>query len=199
MIKLIIFDVGGVIDRFDESQYIDYISKKLGIDAVEFRNALIPPLDSMEIGKSTLLDMKKKLSRKFNVSQRALEWDEAFEKLESVNKQVVNLMSRLSKHYRVAILTNVSRSRHMVKVERYLGNIKAERTFASCYLKMAKPDPRIYRFVLNEMKIRPEEAIFIDNLKRNVVGAEKVGIKSIQFTDYNLLASKLKKLGVNTE
>ncbi len=196
MIKLIIFDVGGVLDNFDESMYADYLTRKLGIDRNEFWQALMPPLDRMELGHYTLAEMKKVLSKKFKVSQGQLEWDHAFDMLNSVNWNVINLANRLSKHYRIAILTNVSRSRHMVKMERYLKKVKYERLFTSCYLHMAKPDPRFYRFVLKEMGVKPSEAIFIDNLKRNTDGAEKVGIKSIQFKNYGDLARRFKTLGI---
>ena len=199
MIKLIIFDVGGVIDNFDESMYADYLSRKLGIDRNEFWEALTPPLDRMELGRYTLAEMKRVLSKKFRVSQGQLEWDYAFNMLNSVNWNVVNLANRLSKHYRIAILTNVSRSRHMVKMAHYLKKVKYERLFTSCYLHMAKPDPMFYRFVLREMGVKPSEAIFIDNLKRNTDGAEKVGITSIQFTNYNDLVKKLKKLKIRID
>lgn len=196
MIKLIIFDVGGVINNFDESMYVDYITAKLGIDRDEFWRALTPPLDRMELGLYTLSQMKKSLSRKFKVSEGRLEWDSAFEKLNTVNWNVINLANRLSKNYRIAVLTNVSRSRHLVNMARYLKRVKYDRLFTSCYLHMAKPDPKFYRFVLKEMKVQPSEAIFIDNLKKNTDSAQKIGITSIQFTGYNDLVKRLKKLGI---
>jgi HAD superfamily hydrolase (TIGR01509 family) len=64
---------------------------------------------------------------------------------------------------------------------------------------MAKPDPRIYRYVLKKMDIKPSEAIFVDNLKRNTNGAEKVGIKSIQFINYRKLVKDLKKLKIRID
>jgi putative hydrolase of the HAD superfamily len=197
--KLIIFDVGGVIDRFDESMYIKYISKKLHIDPTAFRNALIPSLDSMEIGKCSLAEMEAKLSKRFRVSRAELEWNSAFEKLNGVNWDVVNLINRLSRHYRITILTNVSRSRHLVKMHEYMHKVKYERLFASCYMGLAKPDPRIYRYTLKKMGVQPDEAIFIDNLKVNTDGAEKVGIKSIRFVNYKGLVASLKKIKIKID
>ena len=196
MIKLIIFDVGGVIDTFDEKYYIRYICRKLKIDQKEFKEALIPLLDKMEVSKISLDEMLYRLSQRFNISKEKLEWGSAFSKLNCVNTNVVKLMARLSKHYNIAILTNVSRSRHEMKMGRYLEKVKYDRIFASCYLKMNKPHAKIYRFVLKKMKVKANEAIFIDNLERNVAGARKVGIKSIQFKGYAQLAHSLKKIGI---
>jgi glucose-1-phosphatase len=195
-IKLIIFDVGGVIDTFDEIQYISYISKKLNIDPLAFSRLLIPLLDKMEISKISLADTQKALSKEFKVSERRLEWNSAFLRLNKVNKDVVALIAKLSKNYKIAILTNVSRSRHIVKMEQYLEKVKYDRIFTSYELRMHKPEHKIYEFVLKKMDTKPNEAIFVDNLITNIEGAKEVGINSIQFITYPKLVKKLKKLEV---
>ncbi len=197
MIKLIIFDVGGVIDNFDESQYIRYITKKLGLSGRRFAYELIPLLDRMEVGNMGIEEVKRRLARKFKVSIEKLEWDSAFIRLNTVNEDVVNLINRLSKKYKIAILTNVSKSRHLVKMERYLHRVKYDAIFASCYLKMRKPEHRIYKFVLNKMKVPPESAIFIDNLEINVDGASEIGMNAIRFVNYAALVKRLRKLGIS--
>lgn len=196
MIKLLIFDVGGVIDTFDESMYIGYISQMLNINPIKFRDALIPLLDKLEVGRLSLPYMINVLSKEFKVSKASLEWDSAFERINKVNWDVVKLINRLSRRYRIAVLTNVSRSRHTVKMERYLKKVRYERIFASCYIGMAKPDPKIYRYVLDKMRVEPNEAIFIDNLENNTEGAKRVGIKSINFIGYDDLVKRLGKLGI---
>ena len=157
MIKLIIFDVGGVIDTFDESQYIHYITRKLGLNSREFAYTLIPLLDKMEVGKMDIPDAEKILAQKFKVSQEKLEWNSAFIKLNSVNTDVIKLINKLSKKYKIAVLTNVSKSRHAEKMKRYLHHVEYDALFTSCYLKMRKPEHRIYRFVLKKMKARPKK------------------------------------------
>jgi putative hydrolase of the HAD superfamily len=58
--------------------------------------------------------------------------------------------------------------------------------FAACYvsgeLNLLKPDPEIYRHVLDDLGISAAEAVFIDNREPNVQGAESVGITSHLFT-----------------
>ncbi len=197
MIKLIICDIGGVIDTFGEIEYISYITKKFKLDPVEFRAILAPLISKMEVGKMGINEAESILSKKFNISTRQLEWNKSFERLNKLNKDVVKLINSLSKRYKMALLTNVSRSRHVVKMRTLIKGIKYDRVFASCYLKMAKPDPKIYQFVLKKMGAKPKEAIFIDNLEMNVQGARRVGIKSIRFTNYKNLVKQLRSLGIN--
>jgi len=52
----------------------------------------------------------------------------------------------------------------------------------SCNIKHRKPFPEIYRFLLKEYSLKPEECIFFDDVQENVDAAEKEGIKGVLFT-----------------
>ena len=49
-------------------------------------------------------------------------------------------------------------------------------------LSVLKPDPAIYRHVLDDLGISAAEAVFIDDREPNVRGAESVGITGHLFT-----------------
>ena len=49
--------------------------------------------------------------------------------------------------------------------------------------KMMKPDPAIYRLAIERFGIDPAGAIFIDDVAKNVAGAESVGIAGHRFVD----------------
>ena len=42
-----------------------------------------------------------------------------------------------------------------------------------------KPDPRSYRLVLDELGVEPAEAVFVDDLPRNVDGALACGLRTV--------------------
>ncbi|MGN6609918.1 MAG: HAD-IA family hydrolase [Jatrophihabitans sp.] len=46
---------------------------------------------------------------------------------------------------------------------------------------LAKPDPRAYREVLAALRVEAREAVFLDDLPRNVRGARAVGMTAIWF------------------
>ncbi len=48
-------------------------------------------------------------------------------------------------------------------------------------LNIVKPSREIFEHLLNKYGLKAEECVFIDDLERNVKGAEAVGIKGIQF------------------
>jgi len=52
----------------------------------------------------------------------------------------------------------------------------------SCDIKMTKPSPEIYRYIINKYNLIPEECVFFDDVEENTAAAEREGIKSILFT-----------------
>lgn len=60
-----------------------------------------------------------------------------------------------------------------------------------------KPEPEIYRVLLERYRLQPEECVFIDDTAENVRGAEAVGMSGIVFTDYEQAVSQLKSMGVS--
>ena len=48
----------------------------------------------------------------------------------------------------------------------------------SCELGVVKPDPAIYLHTVKKLNVTPDRALFIDNLQKNIVGAEAVGLNS---------------------
>ena len=69
----------------------------------------------------------------------------------------------------------------------------------SYQLGIAKPDPEIYRHVLKELGTEPEETIFIDDKKVNIVAALALGMKGILFTSATQLHAELVSLGYDAE
>ena len=53
----------------------------------------------------------------------------------------------------------------------------------SAELGLAKPDPAIYRLLLDEWSLPAQAAVFIDDFADNVVAARQLGMPAIRFRD----------------
>ena len=62
--------------------------------------------------------------------------------------------------------------------------------------KLIKPDPEIYRLLLNRYSLKAEESVFLDDTEKNLSGAEKLGIRTILFRSREQAVEDLEKLGV---
>jgi 2-haloacid dehalogenase len=59
-----------------------------------------------------------------------------------------------------------------------------------------KPDPRIFRILLDRYRIDPQAAVFIDDNPANAKAAEALGIHGIHFRSPALLRRELESLGL---
>lgn len=61
-----------------------------------------------------------------------------------------------------------------------------------------KPDPAIYRLLLDRYGLKPEECVFLDDMQQNLDAAAGFGIHTILFRSYAQAREDLKKMGVET-
>lgn len=62
--------------------------------------------------------------------------------------------------------------------------------------KITKPEKQAYIQILEELKSKPEETIFIDDLPENIKAAKELCINGIQFTNVTELKEQLKTIGI---
>ena len=67
----------------------------------------------------------------------------------------------------------------------------------SYQLRMAKPDPAIYRHVLQKLGTHPEETLFLDDKLVNTEAARALGMMAIQFTNTERLRDDLIAAGLD--
>jgi 2-haloacid dehalogenase len=65
--------------------------------------------------------------------------------------------------------------------------------------KMIKPDPRIYRLLLERHAIAAADAIYIDDNPRNAAAATALGLQGIHFSGPEPLRAELRRMGLLAE
>ena len=63
-------------------------------------------------------------------------------------------------------------------------------------VELAKPDPAIFQRLVTDFDIEPTEAVFIDDVPKNVDAARALGFHAIHFTSATALRSELADCGV---
>jgi len=111
------------------------------------------------------------------------------------NNELFDFAFKLKRKYKIAILSDQwhASKRALIKKE------DARRfnvVVVSCDVGMRKPNPKIYKLTLKRLKMKPEEAVFIDNRDWNIIPAKKLGMKTVLFRNNKQTFRELKKLGV---
>lgn len=66
----------------------------------------------------------------------------------------------------------------------------------SCRVQLVKPELKIYRYLLNEYGLKPDESIFIDDTEINLKPASTIGMKTILFKNPRQCEKQLDIYGV---
>jgi putative hydrolase of the HAD superfamily len=70
------------------------------------------------------------------------------------------------------------------------------------YTGILKPDPRAYQLCLETLKLPADQCVFVDDQRRNIDGAEKVGMSTVHFdvrAPKKSYAEALVKLGLSAD
>lgn len=101
----------------------------------------------------------------------------------TINENVLNIAKELKKKgYKIYILSNEAREWMEYKIRKFKLDKIFEKVYCSAFLGISKPDPEIFKKVLSELKIGPQDILFIDNQEKNIEVAKSLGIKTILFT-----------------
>lgn len=98
-----------------------------------------------------------------------------------------------------AIVSNMGDSVHqqMERDRKWLGRFDA--LVWSYQLRVTKPDPAIYRCVLEKLGTVPGETLFIDDRPANVDAAIALGMKGVVFASVEKLRADLVSMGLDAE
>ena len=111
--------------------------------------------------------------------------------------QDVAFLEKLSKRYRLALLSNTDPI-HIAHEEATFDFFRLfPMRIYSCTVGASKPDPLIYREALRACKVRAQEALYVDDVAAYVEAAQRLGVVGIQFLSPNQLIADLQTLGID--
>jgi len=197
---VVLFDIGGVLltngwDHHERSIVIEQF--KLDANALESRHA--KAFEAWERGD---LALDEYLDAVVFYEPRSFSHPEFFSSMCAQSKELPNgalcILKELaaSDKCRVGALNNEARETHEFRVSTFGLHNYFEYTFASCYMGIRKPDPKIYLRALGILGNKPERALFIDDRLENVAAAAAVGMKAVHFTGESHLRTQLGALDV---
>lgn len=70
-------------------------------------------------------------------------------------------------------------------------------TFVSCHTGLRKPDPRVYRHAIAELRADPASLVFVDDRAENCRAAREAGMQALEFQDAERLRADLRALGID--
>jgi glucose-1-phosphatase len=188
-IKNLIFDLGGIIINIDFQLTFEAFAKASGKDVLstikKFEEEKI--FARFEKGDYSEKELRFLINKELNTSLSDDAIDRAWNALlMDIPMLRLEMLKELAKNHRLFLLSNTN-SIHIPAVNRILQqtcgveklDLLFERVYYSYEIKMAKPDVKIYEFVLRDNDLKAGETLFIDDNADNIKGAAKAGIKTL--------------------
>ncbi len=187
-IKNIIFDLGNVLLNLDFDASIKAFHE-LGLDKKVLDNQQAysdPVFYDLEVGNIPPEEFRKRVRKVLNNPEATdQQIDDAwYAMILDIPAHRVKLLQELGKNFNIYLFSNTNNihiSRlHKAFLEQH--GIEFPALFVKDYysheINARKPDLESYQKVIQLAGINPEETLFVDDLEKNISGAQKAGLKT---------------------
>jgi glucose-1-phosphatase len=194
---VVVFDLGRVLVHID----FDAFPKKLGLNASNTSSltqaAVRKTAFEYETGKLStdkfLMTLEGIFKHKYSREQLLEAWDAI---ICEENAEMLPIVDAVQEKHDTAILSNTGAS-HFEKAYSTTSIIKKfDKRFLSYEIGAMKPDPVVYRHVIESLGVDPVSILFIDDIEENVKAAEAYGMLGIVYEGAEKLGNELKAQGI---
>lgn len=198
MLKAIILDLGGVLlDVYTCPDLITELARITQLEPIAIEELWQKHYDQLLVGNISPLAFLKLLINQYQLKLSPKEtlqiWEKSVEVPRSaINYDLINLVLNVRKRsniklYILSNMINLSSNDELVQ------NIKAQFDgyFASYTIGLKKPNPKIFKKLLESIKLKPEECLYVDDDNKYIKVAFELGFHTIHYKNNHELQYKL--------
>jgi epoxide hydrolase-like predicted phosphatase len=196
MIKAVFFDLGGVIVRTEFQAPRQHLAERLGMEYEDLVKLVFDSPSSIKASHGEISDKQHWAEVTKRLRLPAAETEairEEFFAGDVVDREIVEFLRSLRPRYFVGLISNA-----WPDLRDYIARQKFDDAFDHMVISgevgVMKPEARIYQIALEQARVSPNEAIFVDDVYENIEGCERVGIKGIHFKDPGSALKQFKTL-----
>ncbi|MDD3019770.1 MAG: HAD family phosphatase [Alphaproteobacteria bacterium] len=199
MIKSIVFDIGGVLvdwnpryfyrTMMDNEQDIEYFLTQ--VCSPDWNHTL-------DLGRPWE-EARLELVGRHPEHEKLIDlyWDRWLEMFNGPIHETVDILMDVKRRgYPVYGLTNWNDVKFEVALREFPFLNLFDGRIVSGEEKLAKPDPAIYKLLLEKFNLNPKETLFVDDRLENIEAARNLGIEAVQFISPKDLEDKMAGYGI---
>lgn len=188
MIKAVIFDLGGVLLRTMDPAPREALALRYGLTLKEMIQVIFASESSQQAERGEKTDLQHwtwALDEIGVVLDDRTEFIRQWWAGDRMDYDLLHFIGSLRTGRRTGLLSNAwlgtraNITKHWGSLEPYFDEI-----VFSAEIKMRKPEPEIFNYLLQRLDARPEEAIFVDDYSENIKAAQALGLRAVQFCSY---------------
>ena len=195
-IKALYFDLGGVIVRTGDKTSRTRLAAEFGMTYDEMDKFVFACATAAlaSVGKLTeeehWLDVTRRLKRPESDMPRIRE---TFFGGDTVDKDIISLLRSMRKTHRTGLISNAWDGLRPWIVSQKFDDAFEHMTI-SAEIGIVKPDARIYEHALEKLGVKADEAIFVDDVEKNIAACEALGMHGVLFRSSEQALIDVKRL-----
>ncbi len=194
MLKAIVFDYGGVIEK-EKGDLIQKIADYLEVTKADWQKAYFSLNHLSNTGQKSWQEVLALVCREFGASDvqtskvhEIILENKKTKKLDFELLEVIKDLKR--KNYKIGLLSNNSAGLREKLTDQKIIDL-FDSVIISKEFGFQKPQPEIFEIVAQKLGIKVKEMVFVDDTARSLDGAEEIGYVPVLYTDNETLKSKL--------
>lgn len=164
-----------------------------GSDSLRYNSTLLADCES---GRISSEEFYRKIKKILNLSMTKEQFIKAHTSIFTLIRTTQDLIRKLKPNYKLAILSNCDKWVLQHNIQRLEIFDLLDAVSASFQVKEMKPGTKLFLDAMKKLKARPEECIYIDDIKEFAEIANSIGMHGIHYTSHKKLISSLRKLNV---
>lgn len=202
MIKAILFDFDGVLttDATGSQSICNYICRKMGLDVKIFENEYYKYNNDLLYGKTSHEEIWQKLCEGLNTHIDMNILNESFINT-PIDSRMLSIVKNLKKqNYKTSMVTDNKKDRMDDIVKHYGWNKIFDSIAVSAEVGSGKDYDEIFIKAIENLDVKADECVFIDNQEKNLFIPKSMGMKAIYFDhkkrNYEKLIKDFKSLSI---
>jgi glucose-1-phosphatase len=196
-ILALIFDLGGVLLRTADFSPRERIAARFGMSRTELETLIFGDGSggSVQTGAIRLEDYWQQVRKRLDCSE------EEFKRLiheffaeDELDADLVEYIRRLHVNYKTALLSNATADLRKQIAEKWHFEDAFDLMVISGEVGLTKPEQGIFELTLVKLGVEASQAVFVDDMSRNVEGARRAGLHAIQFKNPQQLKQDIDQL-----
>lgn len=196
-IRAVIWDLGGVLLRTEDFTSRQALADRMGKPRFELENLVFDndSGDRAQLGEISVDEHWENIRRILGLDEAGIgEFRWQFWEGDRLDVALVDYIRSLRGRYKTGLLSNAFSDLRRVVTSTLKISDAFDEMVISAEIHLMKPDPRIYQYALQRLGVAPQEAVFIDDIWRNVEGARSLGMYAIHFRGTTQARADLEQL-----
>lgn len=197
MITTVIFDLGGVLVRTEDRVPRKILAEQYGMDYRELSDLVYRTESSKKatVGEISAEEHWANLQEELELDdQQQQRFKEEFWGGDVLDEELIDFIRGLKAEYTTALLSNAWDNLRVLMRETWNIDQVFDHLFISAEINLAKPDDRVYEYVIDQLEGEPGEMVFLDDFEENVEVARKSGFNAIHFRSREQALGELREL-----